>query len=986
MDETYLFGPFRLIPAQRLLLDEDRPVHLGSRALDILNVLIQAAGETVSNSEIMARAWPATIVEESSLRVHIGALRKALGESGGGNRYITNVPGRGYAFVAPVTRGARPQVVEPPPIRLAAAGNLPRSLAGIVGRDDTIKALREQLDRHRLVTIVGPGGIGKTTVAVAVVENAGAAYPEGVWFAALAPLSGAGSVATAIATASGLTPSGTDPLSALTAWLRDRQVLIVLDNCEHVIEEAAASVEAILKTASRVRILATSREPLRAEGEWLHRLGSLDVPPDRPEITARDALEYSAVQLFKERALASGVAFHLTDEDAPALCEICRKLDGLPLALELAAVRVAAFGIHGLSERLNDRFGFLITGRRTALARQQTLRATFDWSYELLPAVDKLVLQRLAVFRGSFGLDEVRAVIRDRHLTDKDIVESIANLSARSLVAIERSDGAVHHRLLDMTRAYASEKLVESGEGDQVSRRHAAYYRDLFEQAAAEAETGVRTGGDWLATYRPHTDNVRAALQWAFSPGGDTSVGVALTVASVSLWINLSMMGECRRHVEYALARLQHIGDSDPRREMHLHAALGMSLNYTTGPVSATEVAWGKALAIAQRLGDVGYQLRGLRGLWAHHMNAGQYRPALALASEFRQLAATSVNRSDLDVGDRMAAMMLHYLGDQKNAARHIEKGLARPDVRQAPTSRFLLDQNVTLWALSARILWLQGAADKATHAARSAVDRASAIGHTLSLCHALAQAVCPIALHTGDLQSAEDAAGMLLEKAKEQGLAGWIARGRCLLGMVMLARDDYAGGLPLLEAALEELRESGAAPGFPAFLTAFADGLGRSGQTGDALTAIDQALMVARDREERWCLPEVLRVQGELGLLDTAGDTAGHSRASAEDCLRQALDCAHADGTLAWELRAAISLARLWQAEGRAPEARDLLVRVYNRFSEGFATADLRTAQMLLDQLGGQVDANHRTEAGGPQPTGRRAGRRSRQRPGRTT
>jgi DNA-binding winged helix-turn-helix (wHTH) protein len=173
MDETYLFGPFRLIRAQRLLLDEDRPVHLGSRALDILNVLIQAAGETVSNSEIMARAWPATIVEESSLRVHIGALRKALGESGGGNRYITNVPGRGYAFVAPVTCGTRPQVVKPPPIRPAAAGNLPRSLADIVGRDDTIKALREQLDRHRLVTIVGPGGIGKTTVAVAVAENAG---------------------------------------------------------------------------------------------------------------------------------------------------------------------------------------------------------------------------------------------------------------------------------------------------------------------------------------------------------------------------------------------------------------------------------------------------------------------------------------------------------------------------------------------------------------------------------------------------------------------------------------------------------------------------------------------------------------------------------------------------------------------------------------------------------------------------------------------
>ena len=230
-EAAYLFGSFQLVPAQRLLLDGGRPVHLGSRALDILNVLVEAAGKTVPNDEILARAWPTTTVDESSLRVHIGALRKALGEGRGGNRFIANVPGRGYTFVAPMTRGQNlspAAAPEPAP----SAGNLPTRLASIIGRDATIAALGAQLARRRLVTIVGPGGIGKTTVAVAVADNAAASYPDGVWFAALAPLADPGLVASTIAAMFGLSSSGGDPIGALTAWLRDKQALILLDNCE----------------------------------------------------------------------------------------------------------------------------------------------------------------------------------------------------------------------------------------------------------------------------------------------------------------------------------------------------------------------------------------------------------------------------------------------------------------------------------------------------------------------------------------------------------------------------------------------------------------------------------------------------------------------------------------------------------------------------------------------------------------------------------
>ena len=941
-DETYAFGSFRLVPTQRLLLDGGRPVRLGSRALDILFALVESAGETVRNDRIMARAWPATTVDEAGLRVHIAALRKALGDGRAGNRFIANIPGRGYRFVAPVTRGQAGAPAAPADVA-PAADHLPTALVSIIGRADTVTALAAQLDRRRLVTVVGPGGIGKTTVALAVAERVRASYADGVWFVALASLSDGGLVPSALRAALGAAVSAPDPLSGLAGWLRDKQALIVLDNCEHVVDAAAAVAEAILKTAPRLHVLATSREPLRAEGEWLHRLPPLEIPPDRPGLTAGEALGHSAVQLFNERAMACAGEFSLADADVPALCAICRKLDGLPLALELAAVQVDAFGIQGVAQGLSDRFALLTKGRRTALARQQTLRATLDWSYDLLAEIEKIVLRRLAVFRGDFTMDAAAAVAADDRLFPAVILEGVANLAAKSLIATDISGDITHHRLLDSTRAYASEKLLESGEGGLIAKRHAEYQRRFFERAEAEVE--ARPTGEWLAAYRPHIDDLRAALQWAFAPDGDASIGVALTVASIPLWINLSMIGECRRHVEHALANLT--AEPDSQSEMRLHAALGMSLNYTTGPVSATAEAWTKTLEIAESRGDTEYRLRALRGLWAHHMNAGEYRQALAFAHRFRSLAATSAEPADLDFGDRMAAIILHYLGDQDSASRHLTHALARPAAaRSLQASRFLLDRDVTVQALWSRILWLRGFSDQAACAARLAVDRALATGHGLSLCHALAQAACPVALNTGDLAWAEDAVAMLLDHAREQGLAGWIARGRCFRGMVMIRHEDFAAGLPLLRDALVELGESGAAPSHPAFLAALAAGLGRAGQVIDGLAAIDQALMLSERREERWCLPELLRSKGELHLLERSGEAA------AEECLRQALDWAHRDGILAWELRVAVSLARLWHAQGRDREARELLMPVHCRFTEGFATADLRAANTLLDEL----------------------------------
>jgi hypothetical protein len=389
---------------------------------------------------------------------------------------------------------------------------------------------------------------------------------------------------------------------------------------------------------------------------------------------------------------------------------------------------------------------------------------------------------------------------------------------------------------------------------------------------------------------------------------------------------------------------------SDRRLEMQLYATLGMSLNYTTGPVRETAAAWTNTLIIAKSLDDTEYQLRALRGLWAHHMNACEYRRALALANEFRALAATSADPTSLDFGDRMAALILHYMGDQSSARNLLAPCLARAaaSIRHSQTTRFLLDRDVTVQALLSRLLWLQGFSDQASCAARSAVDRAMTIGHALSLCHALAQAMCPVAIYTGDLECAERSVAMLLDNARERGLAGWIARGHCFLGIVMITREDFASGLPLLRGALAELRERGASPSYPSFLAILAGGLGRAAQVIEGLATIDRALMLSKDHEEHWCLPEVLRIRGELTMLEDAAD----SYAVAERHFLESLSWANRQQALTWELRTATSLTRLWQRQRRVAEARELLGSGYDRFTEGVATADLKEAENLLEQL----------------------------------
>jgi predicted ATPase/DNA-binding winged helix-turn-helix (wHTH) protein len=474
-DHIVSFGPFRLFAAERLLKKDDEPVFLGGRSLDVLITLVERAGEVVTRKELISRVWPDVTVEEAYLRGQITGLRKALGDGRRDARYIVNVPGRGYSFVAPVshftTRSSPPSIETT--VRLPLA-NMPARLRRMVGRDDTVHVLSTQLMMSRFVSVIGPGGMGKTTVAVAVAHALLSGFGDAVFFVDLAPISDPQLVPTTVALALGFMWQTQDPLANLLAFVSDKKILLVLDNCEHVIDVAATLAERVVNEAPQAHVIATSREALRAEGEHVYQLRALDCPPEDAALTATDVLLYPAAQLFMEGATAGGYGSELSDNDGQAVARICRRLDGIPLAIELAASRTASHGIAGIEALLQNRFGLLWQGRGTALPRHRTLRAILDWSHDLLDEAERRLLRRLAVFAGGFTLEASAAVMGDPESLPT-LADSISNLTAKSLVTWDPASVG-RWRLLETIRSYALEKLAESGEVQRIAQRHAEFF------------------------------------------------------------------------------------------------------------------------------------------------------------------------------------------------------------------------------------------------------------------------------------------------------------------------------------------------------------------------------------------------------------------------------------------------------------------------------------------------------------------------------
>ncbi|HEY1432312.1 MAG TPA: winged helix-turn-helix domain-containing protein [Stellaceae bacterium] len=944
------FGRFQVLAERRELLADGRPIKLGGRAFDVLMALVEARGAVVSKEALMARVWPGRVIEENSLAAQIAALRAAFGVE---RALIRTVSGRGYQFlgdirVVPASPGEPVRAVAAQAASVLPPTNVPELVSELIGREEELSEILNLVTTHWLVTVTGAGGIGKTTLALALARELRPHFADGVWLADFSALADPELVPATVAAAVGLQLGGGEvSVQRMARALANRRLLLVLDTCEHVIDAAAAMAEAMLGAGSVVHIIATSREPLRAGGEWVYPVQPLAVPAVDVEADD-DPLRYGAVRLFIERARAAEPHFVPDRRFMALIVAICRQLDGIPLAIELAAARAAALGIEALAAHLDDRFRILTGGRRTALPRHQALRATLDWSYELLPELERVVLRRLAVFAGPFSLEAAVAVAASPELAAPDVIEGLLGLVAKSLVVTGGEGAVARYRLLDTTRHYALEKLEESGERDQQARRHAEYHRDLFERSEAEWQT--RPAAEWLGDYAWQIDNLRAALDRSFSPNGDGSIGVALTAAAIPLWVHLSLMGECWRRAERALAALDAGEGRDGRREMKLHAALGASLMSTRGTVPEIGAAWTKAFEIAEHLDDAEYQLRSLRGLWSFHIGNGQYRNALALGQRFSSLAADRSDPNDRSIGNRLIGISQHYLGDQASARSYLERALADTLTlgQRSHIVRFQLDQRVTTYAFIARIRWLQGFPAQAMRAAKRSVEDAQATNHAVSLCYALTVAACPIALWVGDLVAAEHYVQMLLDHSTQHALGLWRAFGQGHHGVLVVKRGEVVGGLRLLRVSLDEIGEARSALGLIMFLDVMGDALGRSGQIADGLAAIEEALAWIERTDGTWVIAELLRVKAELLLLQAADGAA----AAAEDHFRQALNWARRQGALSWELRAATSLARLWGGQGRPAEAMALLWPVYDRFTEGFETADLKAAKALLDAL----------------------------------
>jgi predicted ATPase len=475
----------------------------------------------------------------------------------------------------------------------AHPGNLPRQLAPLIGRDKDRARLLALLKAHPLVTVTGPGGVGKTRIAVDVAAEQASAFAQGAWIIELAAIGDGASVPGAIASVLEirLLP-GQSNAESLASRLRTYDVLLVIDNCEHVVEAAAQVVESILATAPNVRVLATSREPLGILGEHVMRLSPLTVP-HAGKLAAADVLDSGAVRLFVERARAADAHFVVDDRNALILAGICRRLDGIPLAIEMAAARAPLLGIERLARRLDERFRILTSGRRTALPRQQTLRATLDWSHSLLSESERTVLRRAAIFAGTFTLDAAAGVLRDETIDEIAVVDVLARLVARSLVVIDTNETDTRYRLLETTRDYAAERLDESGERAVLAGRHARFYRDLFERAYEESWTLPDTA--WRDAYALERDNVRSALEWALGADGDAECGVALAGASSVLWTYLAVVSEERAWLERALPFAEAVPVPIAVRLWH---RLGMT--YVEAEPKRGLAAFERALAVPQ--------------------------------------------------------------------------------------------------------------------------------------------------------------------------------------------------------------------------------------------------------------------------------------------------------------------------------------------------------------------------------------------------
>lgn len=924
LEETLRFGAFELFRGPRILLRDGMRVRIGGRALDVLTALVERGGEVVTKRELLALAWPHSLVDESNLRVHIAALRKLLGTGLGGDRFIVNVSGQGYLFAAPVAR----MQPSPAPLRESRTStevrqSLPDYPSHLVGRENEIFDIAAQLRKHRLVTLVGPAGVGKSAVAIATGDSL--SRSQRVVVVDLAGAETFDQVGRLLASVLDVSANADEPLSRLIALLSDRPTLIILDNCERVIEATSATAEALLREAPLVHFLITSREPLLTSSERVVRLHPLSAPAPVSTLDAETALKYPAVRLFVDRATAGSDSFRFTNAEASSVAEICRRLDGLPLAIELVAARVDLFGISALATDLGQRLMLAARGSRTSNPRQQSIRAALDWSYDLLSPAEKLIFCRFSIFRGSFTLEAAVSVLADGDITTEAVLEAISLLSARSLLSTDTSGSMILYRLLQITRTYATEKLEQRHEVPALARRHAIYFRDHLAHAAIQWETMSRS--QWLEEHGYAIDDVRAALDWSFSPAGDLSIAAPLISTSIPFGLQFSLIDEFKKRAEVALLALE--GKGAPVAELRvLGALIQVALNTSINFASFQDLFL-KVDALSAQIDEIRFKVETPLGRVVYLIENGDFLGALDHVTKVSGEVRRVEDPLAILATDRIVAQALHYAGNFQQARAVAERVIRHP-AKAIPLiySQASIDRQVSMRVVMARSLWIEGKVDQARRLMSETMEIVYKDG-PLPIVFALATGGCLIALWCGDEANARSYIDDLISYGRRYELDRWLRFGEDYATIFSQRHlpARYGDGLALeLPEPITTMHQTTLATLDPRIVDAKLIAHAEAGRCG-------------------WCNPEILRIAGERQLAREA-PALGRAEAMFEAARRNAREMS----ALSWELRAAASLGRLWMRMDRARDASAMLADVLERMPEGRGTRDQRDAIALIE------------------------------------
>ncbi len=660
--ERYRFGPFELQPDKRRLLKDGGTISLRPRAFDLLAALVDRAGHLVTKDELLDQVWPKMVVEEAALHVQVSALRKVLGADA-----ITTVSGRGYQFTLPVTTGDGQADRASKPKH-----NLPYQLTSFVGRAQEIAQLEELVTAHRLVTLTGAGGAGKTRLAIEVASRLVDAFADGVWLVELAALSDPRLVPQAVAQALEVKEQPARPvIETLSDYLASKTLLLVLDNVEHLLEACVHLVDEIVRRSPDIAVLVTSRERLGITGELTYRVPSLTVPGTNERLTPETVSRYEGVRLFVDRAKLLRPDFDVTTENASAVASICARLDGMPLAIELAAPRLRSMSVEELSQRLDQRFALLTDGSPTALPRHRTLRSMIDWSYDLLTDVEQAMLRRVSVFAGGWTLATAEDVCSGEGIERSNTIDLLASLADKNLVGIEEHDGTTRYRMLETIRQYALDRLREGGEEAQWRNRHFACFLALAE-ASFEPLRGPQQR-QWFDRIESEYDNLRAALTWAIEQ--KLPDGLRMAPEHFLSWVR-------RVHTPIREARelLSRLLDAIPCDRATRHRARALS---AVGHLAMRQHDYKEAERLLRESVALFRTLDEARGLTYAQSNLallavarGQYADAERLLVECVAAARALRDPNLLVVNLGHLAIVVHAQGDSDKAASYFEEAL----------------------------------------------------------------------------------------------------------------------------------------------------------------------------------------------------------------------------------------------------------------------------------------------------------------------